>query len=333
MAAQTHLWKLTPSGSMEPVPIEVLRLNVPDESERERLYIGCGRMCGICLFHGFLLGAPLAENFLQLVQQPDAPARSLTELQQRLNEQLEEATDYRGDGDFLARTLSDQFLDDCLTFTRTLSVRAANGQLVEVPLKAGGEEEVVTNETKMEWLRSTLQHKLVDTQLPQARAFRRGVLSVLPAIGLDLFSSRELKVMLCGEGIGDAQLALLQAVATVHADVAQQTTWLFEVLGDYSPTDRAKLYAFVTGSKTLGHVPDTQAERDAMEERVFKVSAFYVRADGAAEEEVAARMESSLPRAHTCFNELELPAYSSKAVLAQRIRTIVDFGSEGFGEG
>ena len=29
MAAQTHLWKLTPAGSAEPVPLEVLLLNVP----------------------------------------------------------------------------------------------------------------------------------------------------------------------------------------------------------------------------------------------------------------------------------------------------------------
>ena len=44
----------------------------------------------------------------------------------------------------------------------------------------------------------------------------------------------------------------------------------------------------------------------------------------------AQKHDRNLPRAHTCFNELELPAYSSKEVLGRKIRTIVDFAAEGF---
>lgn len=40
-----------------------------------------------------------------------------------------------------------------------------------------------------------------------------------------------------------------------------------------------------------------------------------------------------LPSAHTCFNQLDLPEYESKAQLAERLAMAIHEGHEGFGFG
>jgi len=40
---------------------------------------------------------------------------------------------------------------------------------------------------------------------------------------------------------------------------------------------------------------------------------------------------SKLPRAHTCFNQLDLPNYPTKEVLIEKLTVAVTEGKEGFG--
>ena len=43
--------------------------------------------------------------------------------------------------------------------------------------------------------------------------------------------------------------------------------------------------------------------------------------------------EQTLPTAHTCFNQLDLPHYSSEEILRERLLFAIREGSEGFGFG
>jgi E3 ubiquitin-protein ligase HUWE1 len=40
-----------------------------------------------------------------------------------------------------------------------------------------------------------------------------------------------------------------------------------------------------------------------------------------------------LPTAHTCFNQLDLPEYSSMEELKKQLVTAINYGAEGFGFG
>ncbi|CAE7917480.1 UPL2, partial [Symbiodinium sp. KB8] len=40
--------------------------------------------------------------------------------------------------------------------------------------------------------------------------------------------------------------------------------------------------------------------------------------------------DDQLPLAHTCFNQLELPDYSSEEVMKQRLLTAINFGMDAF---
>jgi hypothetical protein len=43
--------------------------------------------------------------------------------------------------------------------------------------------------------------------------------------------------------------------------------------------------------------------------------------------------ENRLPTAHTCFNQLDLPEYDSKATLVERLAMAIHEGATGFGFG
>lgn len=41
--------------------------------------------------------------------------------------------------------------------------------------------------------------------------------------------------------------------------------------------------------------------------------------------------DARLPAAHTCFNQLDLPQYSSRAILREKLAYAIHQGAEGFG--
>ena len=113
-----------------------------------------------------LLGATLSRPFLRCVQ-ADNP-ESVEELQAELNaEQSESAPDFRGSSTFLTSQLQDIGLEGQLTFSREVQ-----GNTVD--LTVGGRAIVVTDATKLDWLRAVLKHELVEAVSEPAASFRQG---------------------------------------------------------------------------------------------------------------------------------------------------------------
>ena len=120
-------------GLVKPEAVPITVEAVPSAELRSKQYRSCGRVCGMALYHGYLLGAPLSHCFLRLLLQQ--PPCTVPELQAELNlEQEENATDFRGSDMILSRTLSEIGLEDTLTFSRQLSTKPE----LEVELKPGG---------------------------------------------------------------------------------------------------------------------------------------------------------------------------------------------------
>ena len=200
---------------------------VSEDHLRAKQYRSCGRVCGMALYHGYLLGAPLSHCFLRLLL--DQPPENVSDLQAELNlEQEGNAADFRGTDAFLERTLSEIGLADTLTFSRQLSTKPE----VEVDLKPGGSEEVVTNESKEEWLQQTLHHKLVGSIEAQAKAFRNGVLDVVPNQALELLYPNELQEMWSGVGLDDDMVGRWQELAHVDSELGPCADWFWEIIAE-----------------------------------------------------------------------------------------------------
>ena len=92
-----------------------------------------------------------------------------------------------------------------------------------------------------------------------------------------------------------------------------QVVWLCDVLASWPQTLRAEFLAFATGCPALG--PGGLAALSPP----LKVT----RRMG-----LGVPVDTALPTASTCFNQVKLPPYSTKAVLEAQLRTAVE-GSRG----
>lgn len=205
------LWQTTPAGSLTPVG---------DCSDNSNIFRSCGRIYGLSLCQAenaaqeqrvrenatiqellaavtgddepqaqqqkLLVGASLARPFLRCVQLD--PPESLEELQAELNAENDESSpDFRGSTRFLTSSLAELGLEAQLTFSR----ERPDGTVVE--LKPAGNSEIVTDATKLEWLKSTLRSELVESVEEAARNFRVGVCEAAGAAYVVLLSAVELQ--------------------------------------------------------------------------------------------------------------------------------------------
>lgn len=304
--AARGLWQLTPIGSLVPAPPEVAALRCPSAAERATSYRSCGRIFGIALLEGarppqqpLLLGLPLAIGFLHVLQ--GRFAESVDELQSILNaEQREDAPDFRGSTAFRQQSLKESGLEDQLTFSYALPANAG-----AVELLPGGGDVVVTDTSKEQWLKATLRYELVDNLREAADSFRAGVCEMVSATHLVLLSAEALREAWSGHGvISDADLQTWQSQTVVSPAVSKQAEWFFELLQNELKGVRARVLKFSTGS-----------DRWPVDPRGFK----YVIEPRDGE-------DSALPCAMTCGNMLQLPRYSSREPLRDRLLQALDSG-------
>ena len=105
-------------------------------------------------------------------------------------------------------------------------------------------------------------------------------------------------------------MVLARAAALVFCgrpQVAEQAEWFWEVLLSLDDAKRAKVFRFVTGSsrRPCGGLAD------------FRIGP---KAGG----------DGAYPFAHACANSLDMPSYTSKAVLRERLEAAVEAAHDKF---
>jgi ubiquitin-protein ligase E3 A len=278
--------------------------------EGEDAFMLLGLVLGLAVYNAVLLDFPLPlALYRQLLGQPPQ-LRDLEEMEPTLGRSLRQLLDWEPPADDPAATVEATF---CATFTASVpGVAPDSGPPVEVPLVPGGEALPVTADNRAAYVEAYVHHVLVGSVAPQFEAFARGFAAVCGGPAVHLFSATELERLVCGSPSLD--FGALRKSARYEGGYtadAPAVTWLWEVVeGELSGEEARRFLKFFTGSDRapiggLGALRVT------------------IQRDGAAG---AAR----LPTAHTCFNTLLLPAYPTKAVLADRLKLAI-MNSEGFG--
>lgn len=320
MARRSDLWRCTPAGSIRPAADVSAAAAVPDAAEREVFYRGCGRVFGAALAQvahtpgdPLLLGVPPSRVFVRALQ-GEAP-EDLQDLQTELNRELDDnSVDIRGSPDFCNRSLRELGLEGSLHF----SYEVPGAGVVE--LVPGGAQLAVTDANKVEWLRSTLRHDLIEGSREATAAFRSGVVDVLgvggsadgqgaggEAMPLAVLTADELMEAWAGRGdVSDEDLETWRARTTVSPTVARQAEWLFELLGGELRGDRGRLLKFATGS-----------DRWPTDIGSFEFTIEPMDGD-----------DKSLPKAMLCGNMLQLPRYTDKQPLKDQLLKAFDLGQD-----
>ena len=177
----------------------------------------------------------------------------------------------------------------------------------EVHDSSGKLVELVENGAVLKVEPSNLDHfiKLVeDFRMNEAeeqfKSLRKGISCVAPFNLLCLFTGKQVEDMACG--IADIDVEELKGHSEYqgidyNGDVVKN---FWEILKEMSPKDKSLFLRFVWGRSRLPLRKDY---------RKFKITGM----------KKAGNPDSYLPVAHTCFFQIDLPKYSSKEIMKQKI--------------
>lgn len=192
----------------------------------------------------------------------------------------------------------------------------------EVELTEGGSMQEVTNENLAQYLEANLRYRMLDRIKPQLKELLLGFFDVVPEPALTIFDANELELTLCGLpsiDMEDWQLNTnYSGIFEVKARSHQTVKWFWEVVSeDFDQEMRARLLQFVTG--TSGVPARGFSVLQGVDGNIKKFTIHGVDCH-----------TYSYPRAHTCFNRIDLPNYKSKEILYERLKAAVTLSGVGF---
>ncbi|XP_054777632.1 E3 ubiquitin-protein ligase UPL1-like [Prosopis cineraria] len=192
-------------------------------------------------------------------------------------------------------------------------------EVTDYELKPGGRNIRVTEETKHEYVDLVADHILTNAIRPQINSFLEGFNELVPRELISIFNGKELELLI--SGLPEIDLDDLKANTeytgyTVASNVVQ---WFWEVVKTFSKEDMARLLQFVTGTSKVP-LDGFKALQGISGPQRFQIHKAYGAPD-------------RLPSAHTCFNQLDIPEYTSKDQLQERLLLAIHEASEGFGFG
>jgi E3 ubiquitin-protein ligase HUWE1 len=200
----------------------------------------------------------------------------------------------------------------------TFSVQENNfGTVTDVDLVPGGRDIAVTDDNKREYVRLVTDYKLTTSIRAQITAFTAGFHDIIPVTLIAIFSERELELLICG--LPHIDLDDLKANVDYNGWRASDDviTWFWQILDTWSQQDLALLILFVTGTSKV------PIEGFSALVGMNGVQPISLHKSGGAPDRLVS--------AHTCFNQLDVGEYSSKAVMETMLLLAIREGSEGFG--
>ncbi|CAB55856.1 HECT-type ubiquitin-protein ligase E3 Pub2 [Schizosaccharomyces pombe] len=189
------------------------------------------------------------------------------------------------------------------------------GESVTVDLIPNGRNIAVNNQNKMNYLKALTEHKLVTSTEEQFNALKGGLNELIPDSVLQIFNENELDTLLNGKRDIDVQDWKRFTDYRSYTETDDIVIWFWELLSEWSPEKKAKLLQFATGTSRLplSGFKDMHGSDGPRKFTIEKVGHI-----------------SQLPKAHTCFNRLDIPPYNSKEELEQKL-TIAIQETAGFG--
>ncbi|XP_038562862.1 NEDD4-like E3 ubiquitin-protein ligase WWP2 isoform X1 [Micropterus salmoides] len=190
------------------------------------------------------------------------------------------------------------------------------GKVSTHQLKDDGENELVTEENKEEYISLLTDWRFTRGVEEQTKAFLDGFNEVVPLEWLRYFDEKELELMLCGMQEIDLADWQKNTIYRHYTKNSKQIHWFWQVVKEMDNEKRIRLLQFVTGTCRLpvGGFAELIGSNGPQKFCIDKVG-----------------KETWLPRSHTCFNRLDLPPYRSLEQLREKLLYAIE-ETEGFGQ-
>nr|XP_055038227.1 E3 ubiquitin-protein ligase HECW1 isoform X3 [Misgurnus anguillicaudatus] len=254
-----------------------------------------GRILGLALIHQYLLDAFFTRPFYK------ALLRLVTDLSdlEYLDEEFHQSLQWMKDNDIT------EILD--LTFTVNEEVF---GQVTERELKSGGSNIQVTEKNKKEYIERMARWRVERGVVQQTEALVRGFYEVVDSRLVSVFDARELELVIAGTAeidLNDWRSNTEYRGGYHNGHIVMR--WFWAAVERFNNEQRLRLLQFVTGTSSVPY-EGFAALRGSNGLRRFCIEKWG--------------KITSLPRAHTCFNRLDLPPYPSFTMLYEKLLTAVE---------
>ncbi|KAH9963908.1 hypothetical protein BC827DRAFT_99895 [Russula dissimulans] len=186
-----------------------------------------------------------------------------------------------------------------------------------VSLKENGESIPVTLDNKREFVQLSAQYRLYTSIKDQLENMLSGFYEIIPKDLIAIFNEKELELLI--SGTPDIEVDEWRSATEYNGYTSSDPVivWWWRALKSFNRDERAKVLSFATGTSRvpLGGFNDLQGVQGTQR---FSIHRAYGDPD-------------RLPQAHTCFNQIDLPQYSSYEMLRQQLLLAINEGGEGFG--
>jgi len=260
-----------------------------------------GRVAGMAIYHGKLLEAFFIRPFYKMI----------------LNKKILLSDMESVDSEYYTglKWIEENDPDGLETYFQVEENVEAFGQTTYHDLKPGGEDIAVTNENKHEYIELVIKWRFVDRVQAQMKAIMKGLEEVVPLDSLQVFDERELEYLLCGLGTIDVEdWRKNTQYRSGYNDKHPVINWFWKAVATFDNEMKARLLQFVTGTSRVPMNGFSELSGSNGPQK------FAVEKWG---------NSNQLPRAHTCFNRLDLPPYNSYHELKEKIRLAIE-NTEGF---
>jgi len=174
----------------------------------------------------------------------------------------------------------------------------------------------VTEENKKEYVQALVEYRLTESVKEQLDSFLGGFHDIIPAELISIFNEQELELLI--SGLPEIDVDDWKANTEYHNynPSSQQIVWYWRIVKAMTNEERAKLLQFITGTSKvpLNGFKELEGVSGLTKCNIHKDPSTH-----------------RLPTSHTCFNQLDLPAYESFEIMKQNINTAISLGADYFG--
>ncbi|KAM4049423.1 putative E3 ubiquitin-protein ligase HERC3 [Anomaloglossus baeobatrachus] len=256
-----------------------------------------GIMCGLAIYNFTVVDLHFPLVLYKKLLNVPATLEDLKELSPTEGRSLQDLLEYPEDD------VEETF---CLNFT---ICRESYGLTEMKPLVPEGDQKTVNKENRKEFVDAYIDYVFNQSVQEWYEAFSTGFLKVSGGKVLELFQPSELRAMVVGSTNYDWQELEESAVYKGEYSAVHPTVRMFwETFHEFPLEKKKRFLLFLTGSDRIP---------------IYGMSSLHIIIQS------VSSGEDYLPVAHTCYNLLDLPKYSSKETLRKRLTQAIDH-YEGF---
>jgi len=258
-------------------------------------FAGC--LVGYAIANKFQVPVNLTRSFLKLITEREIAVTDLADIDQQMMKSL----------DWILHNNIEGIIDQEFGYDVDLYGDRYTLKLGEPDEQLGS----VNEKNKKDYVKRLIYYRLVKEIEPQTQAFKQGFQRFINPAYLAYMPAAELDKLIAGDpNIDLEEMKTYAKYEGGYSAESPQIVWFWEILKTFDQENLAAVWFFASGMNRPGP--------GGFKDRPLTI----VQIDDS---------EKSLPKSHTCFSKIDIPLYSTKELLMEKLVLAISEGREGFG--